>query len=157
VRGFGRRTLTIGVVTEANMGLAHARLTLANPRFPDLPPLDVDALADTGAVHLCIPEHVAIQLQLEQFDSREVILADGSRRLVSYVGPLTLAIANRKGIAGAMVLGDQVLLGAIPMEDMDLVVHPRTREVIPNPSNPNIAGSIAMGVLPAPSATRVDV
>ena len=45
-----------------------------------------------------------------------------------------------------MVLGDQVLLGAIPMEDMDLVVHPATRHVIPNPANPNIAGSIVMNV-----------
>jgi clan AA aspartic protease len=130
------------------MGLAHARLTLANPRVPDLAPVDVEALADTGAVHLCIPEHVALQLQLQTVDQREVILADGSRRLVSYVGPLTLSIANRKGFAGAMVLGDQVLLGAIPMEDMDLVVHRRTREVVPNPANPNVAGSIAMGVRP---------
>jgi hypothetical protein len=45
-----------------------------------------------------------------------------------------------------MVLGNQVLLGVIPMEDMDLMVHPRTRQVVPNPENPNIAGSIAMGV-----------
>jgi hypothetical protein len=32
------------------------------------------------------------------------------------------------------------------MEDMDLVVHPRTQQVVPNPEYPNIAGSIAMGV-----------
>jgi hypothetical protein len=50
--------------------------------------------------------------------------------------------------AGAMVLGDQVLLAAIPMEDMGLVVHPATRQVIPNPANPNIAGSIVMNVRP---------
>jgi len=41
---------------------------------------------------------------------------------------------------------DQVLLGAIPMEDMDLVVQPRTQQVVPNPENPNIAGSLAVGV-----------
>src|SRR6266508_825144 len=130
------------------MGLAHARVTLSNPRLPDLAPVEVDALADTGAVHLYIPEHIALQLELEEFDRREVALADGSRQVVSYVGPLAISIANRRGIAGAMVLGNQVLRGAIPMEDMDLVVHPRTQQVVPNPENPNLAGSIAMGVRP---------
>jgi clan AA aspartic protease len=130
------------------MGLAYARVKLANPRLPDLAPIEVDALADTGSVHLCIPEHIAVQLSLEEFDRREVMLADGRRRVLSYVGPLSIAVANRKGLAGAMVLGDQVLLGAIPMEDMDLVVHPTTRQVIPNPANPNMAGSIVMNVRP---------
>jgi len=62
------------------------------------------------------------------------------------VGPLAISVANRKGIAGAMVMGNQVLLGAIPMEDMDLVVNPRTQQVVPNPDNPNIADSTAVGV-----------
>jgi clan AA aspartic protease len=130
------------------MGLAYARVKLANPRRPELDAVEVDALADTGAVHLCIPEHVAIQLALDEFDRREVVIADGSRHTVAYVGPLSVAVANRKGLSGAMVLGDKVLLGAIPMEDMDLIVHPLTRQVIPNPQNPNIAGSLAVGVLP---------
>jgi clan AA aspartic protease len=128
------------------MGRAYARVTLANPRLPDLTPIEVDALADTGSVHLCIPEHIAVQLSLEEFDKREVVLADGRRRVLSYVGPLSIGVANRKGLAGAMVLGDQVLLGAIPMEGMDLVVHPATRQVIPSPANPNIPGSIVMNV-----------
>jgi clan AA aspartic protease len=128
------------------MGLAYARVKLANPRLPELAPVEVDAVADTGAVHLCIPEHVANQLKLDVFDEQEVTQADGTRRLLPYGGPISIAVANRKGLAGAMVLGDQVLLGAIPMEDMDLVVHPGTRQVIPNPANPNIAGSMAVGV-----------
>jgi len=41
------------------------------------------------------------------------------------------------------VLGDETLLGAIPMEDMDLVVLPGTQQVAVNPANPNIAVSIA--------------
>jgi hypothetical protein len=43
-----------------------------------------------------------------------------------------------------MVLGNQALPGAIPMEDMDLVMLPGTRQVEVNPANPNIAGSLAM-------------
>jgi hypothetical protein len=40
-------------------------------------------------------------------------------------------------------MGDQALLGAIPMEDMDLVIIPKTKVVDVNPSSPNIATSIA--------------
>ena len=43
-------------------------------------------------------------------------------------------------------MGNEVLLGAIPMEDMDLVVHPLSRRLIPNPQNPNIPGAMAVGV-----------
>ena len=57
-----------------------------------------------GTVQLCIPEHIAIQLQLRELEQREAILADGHRR---------------------MVLGNEVLLGAIPMQDMDLMLRPR--------------------------------
>jgi clan AA aspartic protease len=128
------------------MGLAYARLRLANARRPELAAIEVEALADTGTMLLCIPEHVAMQLQLDELEKREVTVADGSRRIVPYMGPLQLSLANRGCFAGAMVMGDQVLLGAVPMEDMDVVVHPRTRQVIPNPDYPNIAGAIAMGM-----------
>ena len=126
------------------MGLVNAKITLLNPRKPDLAPVEVaDALADSGAVHLCIPEHVKIQLELEETDNKEVTLADGTRKLVPYVGPIELRFKNRIGFAGALVIGDQVLLGAIPMEDMDLLITPQTRSLDVNPNSPNIATSIA--------------
>ena len=125
------------------MGLAHARIRLANPRLPDLSPVEVDALADSGAVHLCLPEHIVLQLQLEEHEKREATFADGSRRLISYVGPVSVSFANRLCFTGAMVLGDEPLLGAIPMEDMDLVIIPKTRTLDVNPNSPNFASSIA--------------
>ena len=125
------------------MGIVNARVLLKNPRKPRLSPVQVDALADSGAVHLCIPEHISIQLQLEESDKKEVTLADGSRRLVSYVGPVELRFKNRVGFVGALVMGDQVLLGVIPMEDMDLVIIPKTQTLDVNPNSPNIATSIA--------------
>jgi clan AA aspartic protease len=127
------------------MGLVTATITLKNPRLPLLAAVDVEALADSAAVHLCIPEHVRLQLQLDEIDRKEVTLADGSRRLVPYVGPLELRFGGRIGFAGALVMGDQALLGAIPMEDMDLVVIPKTRMLAINPNNPNFATSIAKG------------
>ena len=125
------------------MGLANAKIQLRNPRRPDLEAVEIDALADTGAVHLCIPSHIQIQLRLEEMDAKEGTLADGSRKLVPYVGPIELRYGNRVGFAGALVMGDMPLLGAIPMEDMDLVVVPKTRQVIVNPLNPNVASTIA--------------
>lgn len=125
------------------MGLTNADIELRNPRLPEVAGVRVAALADSGAVHLCIPQDLQAQLKLDEIDQKEVTLADGSRRLVPYVGPIELRFANRVGFAGALVLGDQVLLGAIPMEDMDLVVIPKTREVRVNPLAVDIASSIA--------------
>src|SRR5262245_61189176 len=99
------------------MGLVNSKLSLKNPRRPELAPVEVDALADSGAVHLCIPAHLQIQLGLEEVTKKEATLADGSRHLVPYVGPVEIHFKNRVGFAGALVLGDGVLLGAIPMED----------------------------------------
>jgi clan AA aspartic protease len=124
------------------MGLAYAKIKLTNPLRPDLEPVECTALADTGAVRLCVPQHVALQLGLPTTEQREATLADGSRTLVPYAGPLNIAFANRQCFAGAMILGDQVLLGAIPMEDMDLVVRLMTQEVTVNPASPNIPTAI---------------
>ena len=101
------------------MGLASARITLSNPRLDSLKPLEVEALADTGAVFLCIPQHVANQLQLETLMDKEVSTVGGKRTLCPYVGPVRIRFDNRGCYVGAIVLGDQVLPGAIPMEDMD--------------------------------------
>jgi clan AA aspartic protease len=124
------------------MGLTKAKLVLKNPRRAEVQPVEVDALADSGAVYLCIPAHVQIQLGLEEAEKKEATLADGSKKLVPYVGPVELHFKNRVGFTGALVMGDEVLLGAIPMEDMDLVLIPKTRTLDVNPANPNIAGAI---------------
>jgi len=64
-------------------------------------------------------------------------------KLVPYVGPIEIRFKNRVGFTGAPVMGDQVLLGAIPMKDMDLVVIPETRELDVNPRSPDIGTSRA--------------
>jgi clan AA aspartic protease len=122
--------------------LTTAKVTLKNPRRPELQPVEAEALADSGAVHLCIPSQLQLQLGLDEVGKKEVTLADGGKRLVPYVGPVELQFKNRTGFAGALVMGDQVLLGAIPMEDMDLVLIPKTRTLDVNPDSPNIGTSI---------------
>jgi clan AA aspartic protease len=125
------------------MELVYVELFLANPRRSDIKPVAVKALADTGSVFLVIPEHVRVQLALDELTTKEITLADGSRRLLPYVGPVETRFKNRAAYVGAIVMGDEVLLGAIPMEDMDLVVVPQPRTVDVNPENPNFASAYA--------------
>lgn len=127
------------------MGLVNGKLILRNPRKPELEVVETLALADSGALFLCIPEHVRFQLQLETAEYKEVTLADGTRRSIPYVGPIEVKFKNRTGFTGALVMGERVLLGAIPMEDMDLVIIPSTQKLDVNPENPNFAGAIAKG------------
>ncbi|MCA6365199.1 MAG: clan AA aspartic protease [Bacteroidetes bacterium] len=126
------------------MGMVYANIKLTNPRNAELQPMEVSALVDTGAYWLCIPEHVQLQLELTELEKREVTLADGKKQIVPYVGPVQINFENRMCFTGALVLGNTVLLGAIPMEDMDVLVHPLKQKLIVNPESPNIAAGLVM-------------
>lgn len=128
------------------MGLVRAKIEIANAKDPGVRPMMVDSLVDTGALLLCVPEHVAARLGLEELEKREVTTADGMTHLAPYVGPVLVKFENRQCLTGALVLGDEVLLGAVPMEDMDVLVSPATRTLIVNPDSPNFAGGIVKTV-----------
>lgn len=129
------------------MGIVYQHIRISNAARPELEEFDANALVDSGAIDLCIPKHVAIQLKLEAIEQREVTYADGRKEVVDYVGPIKVECLGRHVFTGAMVMGDTLLLGAIPMESMDLLVDPRSLQLIRNPENPNIPGALAMGVL----------
>jgi len=130
------------------LGIAYAKILLENPRRPDLAAVEVEALADTGALFLCIPESIQLQLQLEATSTKVVTTADGNQTMCPYAGPVRVRFGNRESYVGAVVLGDSVLLGAVPMEDMDLVVIPSARRVAVNPEHPNFAQGPAKGLPP---------
>ena len=124
------------------MGLVYADIELANPKNGSLKPIVVKALVDTGAMTICIPEHIAAQLQLKEIEKREVTTADERSHVVPYVGPVQIKFANRTCFTGALVIGESVLMGAVPMEDMDLVVSPSGQTVTVNPRSPNIPSAL---------------
>ena len=126
------------------MGIITVSVSLSNPQTAAMKPVQVQALVDTGAITLCIPEHVRIQLDLRELGRREVTVANGKKEVVPYVGPIKIACLGRSCYGGALVLGDRVLLGAVPMEDMDLVISPTKRRVTVNPESPNIPSAIVM-------------
>ena len=127
------------------MGIVYADVRLGNDARPELEEINATALVETGALHLRIPEHVALQLRLSQKQPREVQTADGRSHLVPYVSPVKVSLLGRECVTGALVFGNQVLLGAIPMEDMDLIIEPSRQKVTVNPASPNIPLSLAKG------------
>ncbi len=124
------------------MGLIYTNIELINPKDASLKTITVTALVDSGAITLCIPEHIVIQLKLDKLEEREVTTAEGKRILVPYVGPIQVRFESRNCFTGALVLGDSVLLGAVPLEDMDLVINPRLQQVTVNPKSPNIPSAV---------------
>jgi clan AA aspartic protease len=134
------------------MGLVYADIELINAidlglvrRYKigeeEVKRMQVNMLVDTGSVYMCINETVQEQLQLDVIEKRKGILADG--RIVEYdvVGPIEVRFKNRRCVVDAMVLpGDnELLLGAIPLEDMDVMINPYRRELIVNPEHPHFA------------------
>lgn len=101
----------------------------------------VTALVDTGSYMLAINENIQEQLQLPLLEKRKAQLADGSIAEYDVVAPIELRFKNRQTTCRAMVLpGDsEVLLGAIPLEDMDVLIHTQRQELIVNPDHPYFA------------------
>ena len=98
----------------------------------------VRMLVDSGALMLAINEQIRTQLGLQQVDTRSALLADGTLIELPVVGTVEVRFANRRTSVDAMVLpGDaEPLLGAIPLEDMDVLVDPQQRRLVVNPEHP---------------------
>ena len=103
--------------------------------------IHVNMLVDTGAYNLCINENIQQQLNLPFIEKRKAQLANGHIEEYDIVGPLVLKFKNRRTVCNAMVLqGDtEPLLGEIPVEDMDVLIHPLRQELIVNPEHPYFA------------------
>jgi clan AA aspartic protease len=101
----------------------------------------VSALVDSGAYMLSINETIKEQLDLPVIEKQIAKLADESEIKVEIVGPVEIRFENRRANVDAMVLpGDaEILLGAIPMEDMDVLIDPKQQKLIVNPEHPYIA------------------
>ncbi|MBK9212317.1 MAG: retroviral-like aspartic protease family protein [Saprospiraceae bacterium] len=103
--------------------------------------MKVSMLVDTGAYNLCINEVIQEQLQLPVVEKRKAQLANGSIEEYDVVDNVQVRFKNRATTCRAMVLpGDtEPLFGAIPMEDMDLIIHPLRQELLVNPEHPYFA------------------
>jgi clan AA aspartic protease len=134
------------------MGLIYANIELINAidlgmakrniiGIDEIKRLYVNMLVDTGSEYMCINETIQQQLDLPFLEKRKGVLADGSVVTYDVVGPIEVRFENRRCSVDAMVIpGDnEPLLGAIPMEDMDVLIHPHKRQLMVNPEHPYYA------------------
>ncbi len=103
--------------------------------------MKLNMLVDSGAYMMAINDTIQSQLELPFIEKRKVQVADGYVVEYDVVGPVNVKFANRKATCNAFVLpGDsETLLGAIPMEEMDVLIHPQRQQLIVNPEHPNYA------------------
>jgi len=94
--------------------------------------LTVEALADTGAWTLVIDEDTCQKLGLQLKGPEPGVLADGSTIVYQITDGVEVHWQNRQTVCPALVVpgADEILFGALPMEGMDLMVHPRKEEVV---------------------------
>jgi clan AA aspartic protease len=101
----------------------------------------VNSLVDTGSYMLAITEEIRNQLDLPLLEKQFSVLADETQIEVEVVGPVEVRFENRRTSCDAVVIphSRDVLLGAIPMEDMDVLVDPRQQKLVVNPKHPYVA------------------
>lgn len=137
---------------EILMGLVYADIELINGEDivlarrgyigdDEIKSIHVSMLVDTDSVYMCINESIQEQLKLPVLEQRKGQLANGHIVEYNVVGPLEVKFKNRRCTVNAMVLpGDnEPLLGAIALEDMDVLVHPQRQELVINPEHPYFA------------------
>jgi len=112
----------------------------------DIRSMTVNALVDTGAYMLVIGENVRSQLGIEITGEEVATLADGTHATLKVAGPVEVRFKNRHTIVEALVVpgNSQVLLGAIPLEGLDVIIDPNKNELTLPPSRPYVAGTILM-------------
>ena len=101
--------------------------------------ITVRAMVDTGSIMLCINESIKDALGLDIIGRRRSQLANGQIIELDVVEPVIVRFLDRDCVTRALLLPDdqETLLGAIPMEEMDLYVHPGRNELLPvHPEGP---------------------
>lgn len=96
-------------------------------------------MVDTGAIRMAINETIRDQLGLNKGMAINAVMADGTIRQIELVNGLRVRFGDRTCTTDAFVLpnGAEPLLGAIPLEGMDLVVIPSENRLEYNPAHPD--------------------
>jgi clan AA aspartic protease len=131
------------------MGYTYANITLSNAddealvrhgfmKVEEVRNVAVRALVDSGATTLVISEHLKLQLGLSVLGTTPTELANGVIQETEIVGPVTIRFKNRRSVCQAFVLSglDEVLLGVIPIEEMDVIIDPHKGELALPPDRP---------------------
>lgn len=131
------------------MGLIYANIQLINAediglqkrgylKKEEIRQVEVKMMVDSGAYMMAINENIMRQLGLRAVEKYPAVLADGTEIEFDLTSPIEVRFDNRHAVVNALVLpGDnEPLLGVIPMEAMDVVIHPLKQELTVNPKHP---------------------
>lgn len=96
-----------------------------------------DALVDTGATYLSLPQRLIDRLGLERYRTRRARTAGGGLRDFDMYGVVRLTVQGRERCMEIAALPDAcpVLIGQIPLEMLDWVVDPKGQKLIGNPEH----------------------
>ena len=141
-----RRTNGTSLTGENGMGYVHAEIELTNEddvalnqhgwlNDDQIRRVTTMALVDSGAYDLVINQEIQDRLKLRVLGRRTVKLADESILEVDVVGPVEVRFETRATTVRALVLPDteEVLLGAIPLEGLDVIIDPLRERLLVNP------------------------
>jgi clan AA aspartic protease len=130
-------------IKEIVMGLVYSEIKLVNLedklnakngiiKEQDIRSMTVTAMVDTGAWTLVINEDIREKLGLPLTGAEPGTLADGTRSYYEMAGPLEIWWKDRRFVLEALVIpsANDILLGALPLEAMDLIVDPRKEELV---------------------------
>ncbi len=100
---------------------------------------EIEALIDTGATMLMLPADVVERLGVRARGTRKVRYADSRIEEIPRVVGIKIEIRGRDAVVSALVgpVGSTPLVGQIPLEEMDFIVDPKSRELRPNPASPD--------------------
>ena len=125
------------------MGTVYAEITVKNAidvgiaesgqiRTEDIRAVTVTAIVDTGASTLVINEELCQTLGLRIKEERNAQMADGRWVACRFTEGVEVHWKDRQWTCTAMLIpgANSILLGAIPLEGMDLMVNPNSRELV---------------------------
>lgn len=126
------------------MGLTHANVMLQNTGDvalcrrnmigeDEIRSLEINCLVDTSAMTMVINEEIRQALGLPIIGERLSQLPDGRKMVLPLAGPIDIWYEDRLSTTNAVVMLDDndPLLGVIPLEEMDLWIHPATNKLTP--------------------------
>ncbi len=98
---------------------------------------DILALVDTGAITLVIPSPLREELGLRIRRQQMAQYANGFEELVGVTGGVIVDCMGRQALVEALVVGNEVLVGQIVLESLDLLADCKNQQLIPNPASPD--------------------
>jgi len=125
------------------MGTVYAELTLRNSedvilakqgfmKPENIRTATVTAIVDTGSYSLMLDEQTVRQLGLGTTGEKRIRIANGERIVCPVTTPVEINWKDRQSVMSVISVPGlpQNLLGLLPLEDMDLIVHPHKHELV---------------------------